>query len=259
MTELILKAIVCGYEQGGTTLLNLLLKQHPLLDSGFECGFLLADTPKGFLDEKYSEYNQSMIRNGWGITQDELEGYICNVDNWHEVYLRLREKSRVITDKNIYLVDKTPRYMEYLDQVLKKIADIPIIVIIRDPRSVLWSWIKRRENPMETIAGEIHLEAMCNRYVRYARGYHRGKKEYPDRVFMIKFEDLINNSTRIMHDVLSFIEVNPKDIKLEFSPEYGVYGKKISTRYIDEYKKHLPNEYSTEILRRTKASGFDYV
>ncbi len=44
-------ALVCGFEKSGTTLLNEILRRHPGVDSGFECGFLLGQSPRDFLKE----------------------------------------------------------------------------------------------------------------------------------------------------------------------------------------------------------------
>lgn len=40
-----MKAVVYGYERGGTSLIAELLRQHPALDGGFEGGFLLGKKP----------------------------------------------------------------------------------------------------------------------------------------------------------------------------------------------------------------------
>jgi hypothetical protein len=45
-----LAAIVCGFPNGGTTLISEILRTHPELDSGFEGGFLLSEQPSKFLD-----------------------------------------------------------------------------------------------------------------------------------------------------------------------------------------------------------------
>ena len=40
-----LRFIICGPEHSGTTLISDIFRQVPGLDSGFEVGVLLADTP----------------------------------------------------------------------------------------------------------------------------------------------------------------------------------------------------------------------
>ena len=42
------RVVITGMERSGTTLLSTLLKQNSCIDGGFECGFLLADTPRDF-------------------------------------------------------------------------------------------------------------------------------------------------------------------------------------------------------------------
>lgn len=44
-------------------------------------------------------------KKGWGL-KDEDFFYICNGDNWVEVYLRIRERVEVIKNKNVFFFDK---------------------------------------------------------------------------------------------------------------------------------------------------------
>jgi len=123
-----LKAIICGYERGGTSLIAELLRQHPDLDGGFEGGFLLGKRPRDFLS--ISPY-RSNVKLGWGITEEELR-HACDTDSWQEVYRRLREKAGEIHDRRVWLFDKTPKYMEALPKVLRKVPGNWTFVIVTD-------------------------------------------------------------------------------------------------------------------------------
>ena len=43
--------VICGVEHSGTTLISEIFRQVPMLDSGFETGVLLSETPSQFLQE----------------------------------------------------------------------------------------------------------------------------------------------------------------------------------------------------------------
>jgi hypothetical protein len=45
----ILAVIMAGFEHSGTTMASELLRQHPVLDNGFEGGMLLKASPREFI------------------------------------------------------------------------------------------------------------------------------------------------------------------------------------------------------------------
>jgi len=56
--------LICGLEHSGTTMVSDLFREHPLADSGFECGVLLCNTPSEFLT--FEPFCRHMYV-GWGI------------------------------------------------------------------------------------------------------------------------------------------------------------------------------------------------
>lgn len=250
-----LKAIVCGYERGGTTLISQLLRQHPNLYSGFECGFLLVDKISDFLSfEPYC----TMTKRGWQLTAEDLE-YICQADNWVDVYIRLQARSALTKNKeDVCIFDKTPKYMQFLPQVLNKTVEVPCIVIARDPRAVLWSWAKRSNLSLDVWI-EQHLEDSCQRYRSYAQGYKRAVDSgFGDRILLIQYESLCVNEADEVEKIFNFIG-------LEFDPAYlmfkestktfpNVYGNNISAHYLTEYEEHFPHAICDKILELTDSA-----
>jgi len=250
----ILKGIICGYERGGTTVLSQTLRRHPRLDAGFEGGFLLAKRPSDFLSRKFRTYNGHQIRGGWHITDEELR-YICHASNWNEVYLRLREKSRLIKDKTVYLIDKTPRYMMELDVVLDRMPGIPCIVVVRNPRSVIWSWIKRLfETDEKTPYWKLRI--LCHRYVRYAQGYHRALRNHHERITTIGFSSLCRSPETELDRVFNTLGLKMERDYLSFDPKYGVRGSRISPGFLREYERHLSEKTLTRIDHWTRKAGW---
>ncbi|GAB6905563.1 conserved hypothetical protein [Desulfosarcina cetonica] len=257
-TNTILKAIVCGYERGGTTLINELLRAHPELDSGFECGFLLATSPRDYLNPEFNEFNGSLIRNGWKITQEELVDYICTSDSWSTAYRRLREKSRVISDKSVLLFDKTPKYLLHLDSVLEKVPGVPCIVIAKEAKGVIWSWIKRSHLTREAAIESDQLFAYANRYVSYFNGYKRAMRLYSDRILLIHYDRLCLQPHREVKRIFDFLGLNYSRKLLKFEPNYGVHGSKVSIKYMNEYKDYLPEPILNRIDELTKKACWEF-
>lgn len=79
-------AIVTGIEHSGTTHLGNLLRCHPSLSGGLECGVLLGDSPADF--PGFSPFYEWMMwtgPGGWGISPDQMDE-ICRSRSWNEMY-----------------------------------------------------------------------------------------------------------------------------------------------------------------------------
>ena len=65
-----LSFLICGLEHSGTTMVSDLLREHPDVDSGFECGVLLCSQPSDFLN--YEPFCNHMVV-GWGLRRVSLQ------------------------------------------------------------------------------------------------------------------------------------------------------------------------------------------
>lgn len=244
-----LKAIVCGYEKSGTTLINEILRRHPDLDSGFECGFLLGDSPRDF--PKIQPYF-SFFKSTWELTSDDMN-YICDTDQWEECYRRARERAPFIVNKNTWLFDKTPKYMQHLPDVLGKVQGIPCVVNVRDPRPLMLSWARwsgHKDDAEDWILQ--NMEAYSKRYLSYADGYTRAMERYKDRILLNQFEHLCEDPHTHLKKIFDFIGFEFSDIFLNFSSKHFVYGHTVSRQHIDAYQNILSSRICAEIVEQTK-------
>lgn len=244
-----LHAILCGYERGGTTLLLEILRQHPDIDAGFEGGFLLGKTPKDFLNiEPYA----TNIQRGWQLKEGDIE-YICKSIEWPQAYRRLRERSGMIPDKNVLLIDKTPKYMESLTHILDKVPRIPCVVLVRDPRAVLWSWAKHNQSPLEAWI-ELYLEQACNRYSAYGHGWEKALISHHERILLVQYESLCMNPEVEIRRIFSFLHLSFQKKYLQFSSRFiNTHGNTISTKFLMEYPQKFSQDIQNRILKNTAA------
>ena len=241
-------AIVCGFEKSGTTLLNEILRRHPALDSGHEVGVFLGTSPKEF--SSHQPY-YAFFRKSWRLSRDQMQ-YVCDTEDWGTFYCRARELSPLIADKNVWLFDKTPIYMRYLDDVLSKAVDIPCIVNVRDPRALMHSWANwsgHRDNPAAWL--EENFEANCDRFLNYARGYDRARRAYGSRLLLNRFEDLCLNPIQHLERIFAFIGLAFDQEYLRFESEHFVYGNTVSDSYIFAYRNSFSKALCEKILRAT--------
>ncbi len=239
-----LVALVCGYERGGTTLLSEILRQHPELDSGFECGFLLVEKISDFpLLEPYS----TIVKRSWKLTDNSLN-QICQADSCFDVYKRLVKRSSILETKSGWMFDKTPKYMQVLSSVLGKVPGIPCIVIVRDPRAVLWSWAKRAKLTRKKWI-ENRLERSCERYLSYARGYKKAMMDgFNRQILLVRYEELCINPVTEAEKFFNFLGLDFDQSYLSFDAGtrfYNVRGDGISAQYLSDYKNNF-SEYTCQ-------------
>lgn len=241
-------ALVCGFEKSGTTLLNEILRRHPQLDSGFECGFLLGDSPREFKNfQPYYAY----FRQTWELSREDVR-YICDTDDWAECYRRARERAPFIHNKSAYIFDKTPIYMRYLASVMKKVPGIPCVVSVRDPRALMLSWANWsgfRDDPEKWIAG--NFEANCERLLSYANGYRKAVDAGLGPIVLNQFETMCLRPEEQLSKIFSAIKLEFDPSFLQFSSKHFVYGNRVSTDYLCPYKGRLSKSLCDRILDAT--------
>jgi hypothetical protein len=248
-----LAAVVCGFEHSGTTLISEILRQHPRLDSGFEGGFLLNQEAKQFLN---CEPYYTNLKGGWGVSDEDLQ-YICNVETWRELYQRLRERSSVIKSKTTWLFDKTPRYMQKLDHVLKQVPGVPCVVIYKDFRALMWSSFKRNGKGKGLTIEEWYEKIFpltCHYTLSCARGWKQAiENGLEERILLVRYEKLCTDKTKVSQQIFEFLGLEFDESYLSFEkPRYRhVYGKEVSTNYLTEYTQHLPEKICQEIVEKT--------
>lgn len=243
-----LRAIVCGYEKSGTTLINEILRRHPQLDSGHEVGVLLADSPRQFnRKQPYCAF----FKQTWKLSDEQLQ-QICDTDDWGEFYRRARQTSPLIIDKAVYLFDKTPIYMLHLAEVLAKVPGIPCVVNVRDPRALMLSWANwsgHRDNPGEWI--EENFPYCENRFLSYAHGYREALATHGDRILLNRFEPMCLDPEPYMEKIFSFIGFEFSSDYMTFESEHFVHGNTVSQEYLCPYRDALEPALCDRILEAT--------
>ncbi len=198
-----LQFIVCGMEHTGTTLISDLFRQVPHLNSGFECGVLLRDTPQEF--EELQPFAQNML-SGWGITQAQFSE-CCAASSFPEFYARLKNASTVLEDGTIHIFDKTPRYLSQLTSVLEN-SSCPVVVSYKDPRAMVCSDFKRAKvDDFDDWYDKYRITKMSYFKTCYAEfETHKNNK----RVTTVGLEELSMNARVTMERMFSHVGENFK-------------------------------------------------
>ena len=242
------RALVCGFEKSGTTLLNEILRRHPLLDSGHEVGILLGNSPRDF--RNHQPY-YGFFRKSWRLSREQAQR-ACDTDDWCTFYVRTRELSPLIANKETWLFDKTPIYMRHLREVLAKAGAVPCVVNVRDPRALMHSWANwsgHRDDPATWL--EEHFDENCQRFLSYARGYKAALSDHGEQLLLNRFEELCLDPVAHLQRIFDFIGLEFSEDYLTFKSEHFVYGNTVSADYIKPYTRSFSPRLCTRILDAT--------
>lgn len=132
----VLGCLVAGFEKGGTTLIKDLLVATGRMQSAFEGGLLLAGCPADGIPEPYA----TQLVQSWRLPADFLERY-RGCASFADGYRLLRDQS-ACCQGDLPLVDKTPRYMTSLADVMRRAPGTPVVIVLRDPPQVAGSWLR---------------------------------------------------------------------------------------------------------------------
>lgn len=259
--SLSLSCVVTGFPGGGTSMLTQVLRQQGQLDSGFEGGFLLKSSPSEF--RGFNPYYANLLKL-WDVTEEDLD-YIIDTEDWYEMYDRLRERSKKIDDKNVALFDKTPKYMTKLTSVLQKVPYSKCVVILRDPRSVFWTRVKRTKHNHGKLFSkqewiEKDYDGAISAYTKHARGYMKALRVIgEERILTVQYEALCQNTEREAERIFNFLGLDYQGDEIRFDGKDERYrpikGDGVSTDFLFEYKSHLTGEVIERIHKDLNEFG----
>ncbi|MEM7722599.1 MAG: sulfotransferase [Pseudomonadota bacterium] len=102
------------------------------------------------------------------------------------------------------LLEKTPRHLEFIPQLIRWFPDAPILIMIRDGRDAVLSLLRVPWASDDPIRHAAH-------WIENTRAAHRYAARWPDRVRLVRYEDMLSDPRSIMGDVCRDIGVDFED------------------------------------------------
>jgi len=176
-----------------------------------------------------------------------------------------------------HLAFKENHYQSMIEPILRKVPSVKVIGIVRNPCAVINSW---RKNPKEFPHDSDILEewrfANCkNKGNGDYFGYYKWKEvtnnyidlqiKYPDRFFLLKYEDLVHQPAEVTKEIFRFaglpFEEQTKDFLKTSTTKnnesyYSVFKANKNT---EEWKNELDSYIQSEIfadLKNTRLEKF---
>ncbi len=172
-----------------------------------------------------------------------------------------------------HIVYKEVRYHNILKNLLRKDKEIKVIGIIRNPMAVINSWLNapkefKKELGWNALEEWRHAHRKNLGKPEEFNGYEKWKevaylfeelkKTYPDRFYLIKYDELMKNTLNLVEDVFYFCDLKLNEQTILFinksknidksDEKYSVYRTKNSdNNWKDELSKEIVEEIKKNI------------
>jgi len=99
-------------------------------------------------------------------------------------------------------VEKTPYHVFYIPEILTMFPDAKIICVLRHPAAVVLSWEgKMTRNSTGSSYRFTHMWINC------LKAFETNQKDYPDSLYLIKYEDLVADVLATMRKISAFTDI----------------------------------------------------
>ena len=245
MNEKGLVGIVCGMPFSGTTYLSRMIASHPLINTGFECGLLLRDSPQKF-SETGRYYNWMMDQNpphNWNLSTSDME-LISKQETFHEAYEKIVEHCHLFDQEVRYIVDKTPSYVYDLKNIMMRVPNVPVFVVQKDPLHQFYSFKKREKS----------YDFFVNRMVRFRNSMSEvvSDSNLNKRLVVIDFRTMLQERGKTYRKCIQ--RINQWNGNLIFE-SLQVNDMNLILRKNTQEKMKLRKKYDFELEMRTMNSS----
>lgn len=291
MSESIKIHYIIGIGRSGTSLLMSLLGSQPVIHTPpenyfsvfFERSFSNKTTFSAREIELIHKFNlafgklqpyvgfdyqlpDSLLKNGFQGTYFQL----CKI-----IYSSFKHVSFPEKNPSIF-IDKNPSNTLFLNRIKRFNPEAKYILMVRDYRGNILS----RKESIHLLSPNIAFNAI--RWNYFTMKALIWKNKYPNHVFIVRYEDLVNNTDVSLKNIFSFLEVDPifsEDLRSKEREGYEKYkedatiakstrakkkyedlSKPIFKHRVDEWKDKLsPSEQLTAaVFCKETASNFNY-
>lgn len=192
-------------EHSGTTFLARNINRLKGVRNGFECGVLLAPSPRRFhrFQPYYGWMSTPVEKGHWGLSRKDLE-FCCDTDSFDEFYRRVHRLSPAC--RGTRMIDKTPGYVFHLDQVMHRV-DVPVLITDKDIRLMYRSYSRRSRLPL----WPLRLLAFLRRQMLYRRNLLRWFGD--PRLLIVRHDRLAREPEVVLREVCALLGVafNPDE------------------------------------------------
>lgn len=231
MTRINQIIFVAGVARSGTSWVGQIFASHPKVCFRFQP--LFSYEFKGRVNEGSSAEEFSKFFRDLGMP---VKGFLRQEDKVASGEYPYQPETG---DESILAI-KENRYQSVIAPMVRKMSNLCVVGIIRHPCAVLNSWRKNeKEFPKDADFLKEWRHGMCkNSGPEDYFGYYRWKevsnlyldlqKQFPSRVYIQRYEDLLENPEVESRAILNFCG-------LDFAPEVKAFVQQSTSRHVDSY------------------------
>jgi hypothetical protein len=215
--------VVGGAPRSGTTLTQLILGAHPEIYAGPELEIFhgIVCAARGLnaavCDGRMAGLSQPLVASAIGVMVEALVRPVLNLSN------------------RKYFAEKTPSNSTLFVPLIELLPAAKFIHVVRDPVDVLSSMLavgrRYRARGLECPAIVSDLKSSVDVLLEYVLAGYQASLERPDRVFTLRYEDLVNDPLTQTGALFSFLDIDWDETVL--APELANHDE-IERRRIDD-------------------------
>ena len=260
---------ILGRPRSGTTLLTTLFNAHPNVRIAPEFPILLPLYQKF---RKVKDWDETAIRSfvdhlfrHYVFNNRTLDHYMLDKDTFTAELMELKHKGTVQDflkcinyhsfsvfekEKTLRIGDKNPVYSIYIKRFLKIFPEAKFICIVRDYRDNFVSIRKLSELKME--APILTLQVYRWKYA--LKGFLKYRKKYPERVRIVRYEDLVTDQERVVRELFEYIGITYDPSVFDFYKKKEETLKAYNDPLIEKFHGSLMNPVNTSRMEVWKKS-----
>jgi hypothetical protein len=210
-----LHSIVTGLEHSGTTIMLQLIASAPEVFGGLECGVLLSPEPSRF-NSTDPFYKWMADINHFGLNAQLRDEWLLTSECHAQMFHRIRAHSTFFQQspheqfRKSWIVDKTPRYIRFLDVIMDRTPNVPVVIMRKDEADQIRSIVKYMMRPGSSRAGYPirKMRRLAKLAMKKGRlGMERAIAKYGSsgRILVVNSTQLYADPNGVMNSVFDFL------------------------------------------------------
>ena len=223
-----------GFPRSGTTLLDTILRSHPLVD-------VLEEKP---IIDKYIEKLEIKISSKFDILK------LANSSLKKEMrQFYFDQINKYLNDNNKIIIDKMPLNIIYVGEIIRYFPNAKFILAIRHPNDCILSCFMQNFLLNHAMANFLNLKDSAKLYDSVMKLWEIYTSKFSIDFHTIKYEDLISNFEGSISDLLKFLDLSWSDEVSEFyktsqkrgmiaTPSYNQVNQPLYSKSIGRWKNY---------------------
>ncbi|MDH7911524.1 sulfotransferase [Winogradskyella sp. SYSU M77433] len=210
---------IASQPRSGSTLLQALLSNNELVGTVSEPWLLLPFLSYNRKDLIDAKYQQQLAIKGISEFLDKTNHNSFKTDMADFI---LKQYHKIIKNNEKYVLDKTPRYYEILDEILEYFPNSKIIILKRHPLSVLKSIIKTwRVRDIDKLL-DFKRDVLNAPFIIH--NFQKKNKDNPN-VYCLRYEDLVKDPSIHLKSIYNWVGLDYNENILDYSENKKFLGR----------------------------------